>query len=70
MDGQRQAGVVHAGEAAEEAGKTDRYEGMLAFGAVDRNQIVLVEHAESVEVKVAAEQRSVGGALLAGDDQR
>ena len=70
MDRQGQPGVVHARETAEHARKTDRHEGVLALRPVDGDQAVLVEHAEGVEIEIAAEQRAAGGTVLGLDDDR
>ena len=65
MDGQRQAGVVHARKTAEQARKADRDEGVLPLGPMDGDQAVLVENAQGEEIEIAAEQRPAGGAVPA-----
>ena len=63
-------GVVHARKTTEQTRKADGHEGVLPLRPVDRDQAVLIEEMEGVEVEVAAEQRAARGALLRRDDQR
>ena len=70
VDGQGQPGVVHARDAAEQRRKTDGDKGVFPLGAVDRDQVALVQEAQGGKVEVAAEQRAMGGAALGVDNQR